>query len=71
MIVPMDHGYTYGPIKGLKNMPFVVDQVCQGGASAVLVHKGLVRSLTNVIPPQSRINGACIWIYDIIAKYQL
>ena len=53
MIVPMDHGYTYGPIKGLKNMPFVVDQVCQGGASAVLVHKGLVRSLTNVIPPQT------------------
>jgi len=40
-----------GPIKGLENISLTVDQVFQGGASAVVVHKGLVRSLTNVIPP--------------------
>ncbi|MHA2504632.1 MAG: 2-amino-3,7-dideoxy-D-threo-hept-6-ulosonate synthase, partial [Candidatus Kariarchaeaceae archaeon] len=51
MMVPMDHGFTLGPVPGIANIALTVDQVFQGGASAVVVHKGLVKSLTNVIPP--------------------
>jgi len=53
LLVPMDHGFTLGPIKGLVDVPVTVDQVFNGGASAVVVHKGLAKNLTNVIPPQS------------------
>lgn len=43
IIVPMDHGVTVGPIEGLVDMRSAVDQVAEGGADAVLMHKGLVR----------------------------
>jgi class I fructose-bisphosphate aldolase len=43
VIVPMDHGVTVGPIDGLIDMRQTVDQVAEGGANAVLMHKGLVR----------------------------
>ena len=43
VIVPMDHGVTVGPIDGLIDMRLTVDQVAEGGANAVLMHKGLVR----------------------------
>lgn len=43
IIVPMDHGVSVGPIKGLENMTHAVDQVARGGANAVLGHKGLVQ----------------------------
>lgn len=41
VIVPMDHGVTLGPIKGLIDMTRTVDQVANGGANAVLGHRGL------------------------------
>lgn len=43
IIVPMDHGVTVGPIDGLSDMRTAVDRVAEGGADAVLMHKGLVR----------------------------
>jgi class I fructose-bisphosphate aldolase len=43
IIVPMDHGVTVGPIDGLTDMRVAVNQVADGGADAVLMHKGLVR----------------------------
>ena len=43
IIVPMDHGVTVGPIDGLTDMRAAVNQVADGGADAVLMHKGLVR----------------------------
>ncbi|MFQ6050223.1 MAG: 2-amino-3,7-dideoxy-D-threo-hept-6-ulosonate synthase [Candidatus Hydrothermarchaeota archaeon] len=42
LIVPMDHGVSSGPIKGLINMPETVNKVAEGGADAVLLHKGIV-----------------------------
>lgn len=42
VIVPMDHGVTDGPIQGLADMREAVSQAAQGGADAVLMHKGLV-----------------------------
>lgn len=44
VIVPMDHGVSLGPIKGLKNMPKIIDEVANGGANAVLLHKGMVEA---------------------------
>lgn len=43
VIVPMDHGVSVGPIPGLENMRKAVEDVAEGGANAVLLHKGLVR----------------------------
>jgi fructose-bisphosphate aldolase/2-amino-3,7-dideoxy-D-threo-hept-6-ulosonate synthase len=41
IIVPMDHGVSVGPIKGLVNLNEMVDKVAEGGANAVLGHRGL------------------------------
>jgi len=43
IIVPMDHGVSSGPIAGLTDMPKIVNKVADGGANAVLLHKGIVR----------------------------
>ena len=42
VIVPMDHGISVGPIKGLKDMKAAVQNVAEGGANAIVEHKGLV-----------------------------
>lgn len=44
VIVPMDHGITLGPVKGLYDMKEIVNQVAEGGANAVLLHKGIIRA---------------------------
>lgn len=41
VIVPMDHGMSLGPIKGLVDMSDTVDRIAEGGANAVLGHIGL------------------------------
>jgi len=43
IIVPMDHGTTVGPIAGIVDMREAVGAIVEGGANAVLMHKGLVR----------------------------
>ena len=42
VIVPMDHGISVGPIPGLIDMKQTVNDVVEGGATAVLMHKGMV-----------------------------
>jgi fructose-bisphosphate aldolase/2-amino-3,7-dideoxy-D-threo-hept-6-ulosonate synthase len=42
IIVPMDHGVSSGPIGGLIDMPGAINRVADGGANAVLVHKGII-----------------------------
>jgi class I fructose-bisphosphate aldolase len=42
VIVPMDHGVSVGPILGITNMKEAMAQVADGGANAVVVHKGIV-----------------------------
>jgi fructose-bisphosphate aldolase/2-amino-3,7-dideoxy-D-threo-hept-6-ulosonate synthase len=44
VIIPMDHGLTVGPIDGLQDMKRAVNQVAEGGANAVLLHKGIIRA---------------------------
>ena len=42
VIVPMDHGVTAGPIRGLENMRETINKVVEGGANAIIIHKGIV-----------------------------
>jgi class I fructose-bisphosphate aldolase len=44
-LVPMDHGISMGPIPGLYDMEQTVRQMAGTGVDAVIVHKGLVRSI--------------------------
>ncbi len=43
IVVPMDHGISVGPIAGLTDMRATVNRCAEGGADAVLMHKGLPR----------------------------
>ncbi|MDR1242654.1 MAG: 2-amino-3,7-dideoxy-D-threo-hept-6-ulosonate synthase [Deltaproteobacteria bacterium] len=43
IIIPMDHGVSVGPLEGLEKMNHAVNEVAEGGANAVLGHKGLIR----------------------------
>lgn len=42
VIVPMDHGISMGPIDGLQDMKTAIQKVAEGGANAIVEHKGLV-----------------------------
>ena len=41
LVVPMDHGITLGPVRGLKDIESTIDAVTRGGADAVLTQKGI------------------------------
>jgi fructose-bisphosphate aldolase/2-amino-3,7-dideoxy-D-threo-hept-6-ulosonate synthase len=43
VIVPMDHGVSMGPIKGIVNMQNIVDQLLKGGVDAVILNKGIAK----------------------------
>lgn len=42
VIAPMDHGVSDGPMKGIINIDKTVESISQGGADAILMHKGIV-----------------------------
>ena len=44
VIVPMDHGFTMGQIEGLGDMPKIISAVAEGGANAIVLHKGMVKA---------------------------
>jgi len=43
VIVPMDHGVSLGPVKGLVNMQAIIDKLLKGGVDAVVVHRGVAK----------------------------
>ncbi len=43
--VPMDHGVSMGPIKGLKEIYGTIEKIEKGGATSIIVHKGVLRNL--------------------------
>lgn len=43
VLIPMDHGVTMGPVDGLINMSETINEVVNGGADSVLMHKGMIR----------------------------
>ncbi|EHQ35454.1 2-amino-3,7-dideoxy-D-threo-hept-6-ulosonate synthase [Methanoplanus limicola] len=44
VIIPMDHGFTLGQIEGLGDMPKIISDVSDGGANAIVLHKGMVKA---------------------------
>ncbi|MDM8525743.1 2-amino-3,7-dideoxy-D-threo-hept-6-ulosonate synthase [Desulfococcaceae bacterium HSG8] len=42
VIVPMDHGISVGPIAGIIDMKSTIQMVAEGGANAIVEHKGLI-----------------------------
>ena len=49
LIIPMDHGITLGPVKGLENMGHTIRAVAAGGADAVVLHKGYAEQLGSLV----------------------
>ncbi len=45
LCIPMDHSFTIGPIEGLENPEEMIVKVAKGGATAFLVHKGIIKAL--------------------------
>src|SRR5271157_1047650 len=43
VIIPMDHGFSMGQIDGLLDMTKVITDVSEGGANAIVLHKGMVK----------------------------
>ena len=40
VIVPLDHGFTVGPIPGLAQIPPAANLIAEGGANAAVLHRG-------------------------------
>ncbi len=45
LCIPMDHGVTSGPIPGIDRIFDVVEEVERGGATCVIMHKGMIKAL--------------------------
>ena len=43
VVVPMDHGVSIGPVKGIENMQDTVTRLLNGGADAFVLHKGIAK----------------------------
>ncbi len=72
VIVPMDHGVTVGPIKGIVDMRTMVNDVAEGGANAVLGHVGLPlhghRQAGKDVGLILHVSGSTVWSPDPNAK---
>lgn len=58
LILPMDHGVSVGPIGGLEDIRVAVRKAGQGGATSVVVHKGLARFLD-----PATLGPAGLWVH--------
>jgi len=45
VVVPMDHGVTIGPVKGLVNMQSIVNKLLLGGVDAVVINRGIAKNV--------------------------
>lgn len=48
VIVPMDHGVTVGPVKGLVNMQSIIDKLLLGDVDAVVLNRGIAKNVNTV-----------------------
>jgi fructose-bisphosphate aldolase/2-amino-3,7-dideoxy-D-threo-hept-6-ulosonate synthase len=49
--VPMDHGVSSGPLKGIDKIQETIRRLESAGVTAILVHKGIIKSLDE--PPRT------------------
>ena len=45
LCIPMDHGISNGPIKGLEDIHDMIYQCASAGLTCVLVNKGIIKSM--------------------------
>jgi fructose-bisphosphate aldolase/2-amino-3,7-dideoxy-D-threo-hept-6-ulosonate synthase len=45
LCIPLDHGVSLGPVKGLDTIWDTIQKVEEGGATSILSHKGILKSL--------------------------
>ncbi|WP_054741299.1 2-amino-3,7-dideoxy-D-threo-hept-6-ulosonate synthase [Cellulosilyticum ruminicola] len=50
VILPLDHGVTYGPLKGIENIKELINEVAQSNLDAIILHKGMFSQISNMIP---------------------
>jgi len=48
LCVPMDHGVTSGPIEGIVEIYETIKKVSRGGATAVILHKGILKNMPEI-----------------------
>lgn len=58
VIIPMDHGTSIGPVAGLEDATAAVQAAAAGGATSVVLHKGLARHYEAANAP-----GCGLWIH--------
>lgn len=58
VIIPMDHGVSVGPVAGLEDIGSAVAKASKGGATSVVVHKGLARFVD-----ATSLGAAGLWIH--------
>jgi fructose-bisphosphate aldolase / 2-amino-3,7-dideoxy-D-threo-hept-6-ulosonate synthase len=49
-MIPLDHGVSVGPIAGIENPTALIREVDQGGATSVILHKGLAKNYVAAEP---------------------
>ena len=57
VVVPMDHGVSEGPMRGLERPAETAAQVARGGADSLILHKGLVRTVGEAL------GGVGFWLH--------
>jgi predicted phospho-2-dehydro-3-deoxyheptonate aldolase len=45
VVVPMDHGVTIGPVKGITNMQSIIDKLLNGGVDAIVINRGIAKTV--------------------------
>lgn len=59
LCIPMDHGLTDGPIRGIERIGDAVERVASGGATCVVLHKGMIKSLKRApLPVLMHLSGS-------------
>lgn len=53
LCIPMDHGISNGPIRGIEDIHSMIEQCVPAGLTSILVNKGIVKSMPRV--PQAGI----------------
>lgn len=53
ILVALDHGFTLGPINGLRDINKTINSVTSEGATGVIVHKGMIRHIDNSLNQSS------------------
>jgi len=50
LCVPMDHGVSNGPIKGIEDITEAIRKISKGGATCTVLHKGSIKALKESLP---------------------